>query len=32
MGKTIDVLDNSLKFPIRMGPFGSQLTKDELVA
>ncbi len=30
--KTIDVLDNSLKSPIRMGPFGSQLTKDELVS
>ena len=29
--KTTDVLDNSIKFPIRMGPFGSQLTKDELV-
>jgi type I restriction enzyme S subunit len=29
--KTVDVLDNSLKSPIRMGPFGSQLTKDELV-
>jgi type I restriction enzyme S subunit len=30
--KTVDVLDNSLKSPIRMGPFGSQLTKDELVS
>jgi len=30
--KTIDVLDHSLKSPIRMGPFGSQLTKDELVS
>ena len=30
--KTVDVLDHSLKSPIRMGPFGSQLTKDELVS
>ncbi len=30
--KTVDVLDKSLKAPIRMGPFGSQLTIDELVA
>jgi type I restriction enzyme, S subunit len=29
--KTVDVLDDSIKFPIKMGPFGSQLTKDELV-
>jgi type I restriction enzyme, S subunit len=26
-----DILNNSIKFPIRMGPFGSQLTIDELV-
>ena len=30
--KTVDVLDKSVKFPIRMGPFGSQLTIDELVS
>lgn len=29
--RTLDVLDSSTKNPIRMGPFGSQLHKDELV-
>jgi type I restriction enzyme, S subunit len=29
--KTTDIIDTSLKRPIRMGPFGSQLTKDEFV-